>query len=118
MRMHPPAPLLYREVERAFELDGFEFGRHVAVWVSPQLLHHDARWFPEPDRFLPERFMQGRLPVASESVYLPFGAGPRTCIGNHQALHEMLLIALLVARRFSLTEASAGSTVVRARTVE
>ncbi len=118
MRIHPPAPLLYREVERAFELDGFEFGRDVAVWVSPQLLHHDARWFPDPDRFLPERFMQRRLPVASESVYLPFGAGPRTCIGNHQALHEMLLIALLVARRFSLTQASAGCTVVRARTLE
>jgi cytochrome P450 len=103
MRLHPPAPILYREVERAFELDGFEFARDVAVWVSPQLLHRDARYFPEPHRFLPERFMKGRLSVPSESVYLAFGAGPRACIGNHLALHQMTLIGLLIARRFTLT---------------
>ena len=77
MRLHPPAPILYREVESPFELGGFEFARDVAVWVSPQLLHSDARFFPQPHRFLPERFMKGRLSVASESVYLAFGAGPR-----------------------------------------
>ena len=103
MRLHPPAPILYREVESAFELGGFEFARDVAVWVSPQLLHSDARFFPQPHRFLPERFMKGRLSVASGSVYLAFGAGPRTCIGNHMALHQMTLIGLLIARRFTLT---------------
>ena len=103
MRLHPPAPILYREVESPFELGGFEFARDVAVWVSPQLLHSDARFFPQPHRFLPERFMKGRLSVASESVYLAFGAGPRTCIGNHMALHQMTLIGLLMARRFTLT---------------
>jgi cytochrome P450 len=99
MRLHPPAPILYREVEQAFELDGFEFARDVAVWVSPQLLHHDPRYFPEPRRFQPERFARGGLAVASGSVYLPFGAGPRTCIGNQQALHQMALVTLLVTSR-------------------
>jgi cytochrome P450 len=103
MRLHPPAPILYREVEAAFELAGFEFARDVAVWVSPRLLHSDARYFPDPLRFLPERFITGHLPLASGSVYLPFGAGPRACIGNHLALHQMTLIALLTARRFTST---------------
>jgi enediyne biosynthesis protein E7 len=102
MRLHPPAPVLYREVERAFELNGFEFARDVAVWVSPQLLHRDARYFSEPHRFLPERFVKGGLAVTSGSIYLPFGAGRRACIGNHQALHQMTLISLLAARRSRL----------------
>jgi enediyne biosynthesis protein E7 len=104
MRLHPPAPIFYREVERAFELNGFEFERDVAVWVSPQLLHRDARYFPEPHRFLPERFVKGGLAVASGSVYLPFGVGRRACIGNHQALHQMTLISLLTARRSRLAD--------------
>jgi enediyne biosynthesis protein E7 len=100
MRLHPPAPILYREVESTFELNGFEFARDAAVWVSPHLLHTDGRYFPEPGRFLPERFMKGSLAAASQSPYLPFGAGRRTCIANHLALHHMTLITLLTARRF------------------
>jgi cytochrome P450 len=102
MRLHPPAPILYREVERAFELGGFEFSRNEAVWVSPQLLHHDARYFPEPHRFLPERFMKGGLAVTSRSPYFPFGAGRRTCIASHLALHQMTLIGLLTVGQFQL----------------
>jgi enediyne biosynthesis protein E7 len=109
MRLHPPAPILYREVESAFELHGFAFSRDVAVWVSPQLLHRDARCFPEPHRFLPERFMKGGLEVPSGSIYLPFGVGRRACIGSHQALHQMTLISLLAARRSRLTHYCQGS---------
>jgi cytochrome P450 len=99
MRLHPPAPILYREVERAFELGGYEFSPDVAVWVSPQLLHLDARYFPEPHRFCPERFLSEGLAGASGSIYLPFGAGRRVCIANHFALHQMTLMSLLVASR-------------------
>ena len=103
MRLHPPAPILYREVESIFELNGFEFAPNAAVWVSPHLLHTDGRYFPEPDRFLPERFMMGSCAAAAQSPYLPFGAGRRTCIANHLALHQMTLITLLTARRFQFT---------------
>jgi enediyne biosynthesis protein E7 len=102
MRLHPPAPILYREVEKAFELDGFDFARDVAVWVSPQLLHNDARYFPEPARFLPERFMKESLTVKSGSPYFPFGAGQRVCIASRLALQQMALICLLMARKFEL----------------
>jgi enediyne biosynthesis protein E7 len=99
MRLHPPAPILYREVESAFELDGFEIARDVAVWVSPQLLHNDARYFPEPLRFLPERFLKGSLSAAFRSAYLPFGIGRRACIANQLALYQMTLVSLLAADR-------------------
>jgi cytochrome P450 len=115
MRLHPPAPILYREVESAFELGEFEFSRDVAVWVSPQLLHNDASNFPEPHRFLPERFIKGSLAVTSRSLYLPFGAGRRACIADHLALHQMTLIGLLTALRFQLIPTCDGSEVFRTR---
>jgi cytochrome P450 len=100
MRLHPPAPILYREVETAFELGGFDFPCDVAVWVSPQLLHCDGRYFPDPHRFSPKRFMKERLGVTTGSIYLPFGAGRRACIGNHLALQQLTLIGLLTVRCF------------------
>ena len=59
MRLNPAAPMLYREVVTAFELDRFEFPRDAGVWVSPRLLHHNPNHFPEPHRFMPERFLRG-----------------------------------------------------------
>jgi cytochrome P450 len=140
LRLHPPAPILYREVESAFELGGFEFARDVAVWVSPQLLHTDARYFPEPHRFRPERFIigrfaaerfagersaeersaqgrpaKGRLAVTPQSVYFPFGAGPRACVGSYLALLQMALVCLLTAHRFQLTPILEGSRGFRTR---
>jgi enediyne biosynthesis protein E7 len=109
MRLHPPSPILYREVATPFELGGFEFAHGVAVWVSPQLLHRDLRYFSEPDRFIPERFIKGGFPVTSETPYFPFGAGPRTCIANNLALHQMTLIGLLTAGRFHLIPICDGS---------
>jgi cytochrome P450 len=103
MRLHPPAPILYREAKSAFELSGFELAKDVAVWVSPHLLHNDDRYFPESDRFIPERFMKGRLPINSRSVYMPFGIGQRKCIGHLFALYQMALIALLMTRRVMQT---------------
>jgi len=102
MRLHPPAPILYREVESTFELGGFEFERDVAVWVSPQLLHNDARYFDQPERFLPERFIKDRSIPTFRSAYLPFGAGRRVCIAGELALQQMTLIALLAGCRFQL----------------
>lgn len=124
LRLHPPAPILYREVETPFELGGFEFARDAAVWVCPQLLHRDARYFPNPDCFIPERFtpdgltpkhkISGRS-AAGVSVYIPFGAGPRTCIASHQALQQMALIGLLTAKQFVLDPMPDGSDKFRLR---
>jgi cytochrome P450 len=110
MRLTPPAPILYREVDSTFELGGFEFARGVAVWVSPQLLHRDARYFPEPHRFLPERFIQRRLPGNAGSLYLPFGGGRRACVASQLALFQMTLISLLMAARFEPTRFAGGTS--------
>lgn len=111
LRLHPPAPIIYREVDTAFELDGHEFASDSAVWVCPQLLHRDGRYYPEPDQYIPERFTRNKSnpknnecdhASASSPVYMPFGTGPRTCLANHQALRQMALIGIITLKRFRL----------------
>jgi len=102
LRMYPPAPVLYREVVAAFELAGERLAVGTGVWVCTQVLHHDARSFEAPERFLPERFAlaaRGRIPAFA---YLPFGAGPRTCIASRLALAQMLETWAVIARERSL----------------
>lgn len=108
--MHPPAPILYREVETEFLLAGYAFEPGTGVWVSPQLLHFDPRNFVEPTCYRPERFERRGPGEDDLRAYLPFGAGPRTCIGNRLALHQMTLMALLVAERFTLKPPGVGQT--------
>jgi cytochrome P450 len=101
MRLNPAAPMLYREVETEFELDGFAFPRDTGVWVSPQLLHRNPNDYPEPHQFMPERFLHGGPALAARPPYYPFGIGRRVCVASQLALYQMALIALLAARRFS-----------------
>ncbi len=120
LRLHPPAPVLYREVDIAFELGGYDIEPGAMVLVCPQLLHRDSRYFANPDRFMPERFLAGDdnsgnplmsqdghrdRTVVSAAPYLPFGMGPRTCIASHLAMQQMTQITLMVSGRFSLQPA-------------
>lgn len=102
LRLRPPAPFLFREVARPFELGGFGFAAGTMVWASPLLLHHDPRHFATPDRFLPERFGASRGAAAPPGAYLPFGIGARQCIAMQSALHQMAMVILAMARRVSI----------------
>ena len=115
LRLHAPAPVLYREVAEAFDMAGHHFSPGLAVWVSPALLHTDPRYHDEPHHFRPERFMPGRAERAAMVAFFPFGAGPRTCIGSHQSLQQMTLIALTMLSRYTLREESAASAGFHAR---
>jgi cytochrome P450 len=80
-----------------FYLDGLELNRGAQVVFSPYALHRDARFFSEPDRFDPDRFLNGSSEALPKLAYLPFGGGPRVCIGQHFATMEAeLLLATLL----------------------
>ena len=99
LRMYPPIWIFVREATRAHQLGGYEISKGSLIIVAPWFVHHDARYFPEPERFLPERFLGTESKLADRSAFLPFGAGPRTCIGNAFALMEtMTVVARLVQR--------------------
>jgi unspecific monooxygenase len=102
LRVHPPAWLLGRDTTVPVTLDEhYTVLPRTAVLFSPYLLHHDPRWWDRPGRFDPRRWLGGRPPHAPYA-YLPFGAGPRVCLGLH--LGQLLLVrtAAHIATAFDL----------------
>ncbi len=102
MRLYPPVTTVPRVAARDVELGGYTVaaGSDVVLWIYHA--HHDARWWPEPERFDPDRFLPERIAQAQRGAYTPFGAGQRQCIGKHFALMEARLLLATLAQRFSL----------------
>lgn len=103
VRLYPPVWLLSRRCLQDDELGGYLVPAGSLVCISPWVLHRRADLWPEPTAFRPARFLAGGGPGLAAAVeqhaYLPFGGGPRTCIGQHFALLEgVLVLATLVQR--------------------
>jgi cytochrome P450 len=99
IRLRPPAWAIGRTAVADHRADGFTIPRGSVVVVSPWLLHHDERWWPEAAAFRPERWLAER-PDGSRIAYVPFGGGPRRCIGEPFALMEGTLVLATIARRW------------------
>jgi enediyne biosynthesis protein E7 len=100
LRVRPPAWLLGRDTTEALALDErYTVPPHTAVLFSPYLLHHDPRWWDRPDHFDPERWLGPRSPHAAHA-YLPFGAGPRVCLGLHLGLLLLVRTAAHIATTY------------------
>lgn len=98
MRLYPPAWLIGRELTAPTTFAGREFKTGAQLLIPIWLLHRDPRWFPEPTRFHPDRWLDGTATVAPKGAYLPFGGGPRVCIGQHFAMVEATLALAGLAR--------------------
>jgi cytochrome P450 len=107
LRLMPPASLLLRVSTAPFTMGGYELPQDAAVFLSPLVTHRDPEVFSEPLAFRPARW-EGADP--SLYAYLPFGAGPRMCIGTTFALMEIKLALALIVQRFRL-ELPAAATV-------
>ncbi len=107
MRLYPPAYMVGRRAEREVPLGDVILRRGDTVFVNIFAMHRRADVFEAPDQFRPERFAPKREKLLPRGAYLPFGAGPRVCIGNHFALMEgQLLLAALAQRvRFAAVDA-------------
>lgn len=103
MRRYAPAPILPRIVQHDCTLGGYALKRGELVLVNSDLIHHHPDFWPAPDRFDPGRFLPGGAAEhRHRCAYLPFGAGPRVCIGNHFALMEGQLLLAQIAQRYDL----------------
>ena len=69
---------------------------------APYLIQRDPRFWPEPDRFDPERFAAASVEARPGYAWFPFGGGPRICIGSHFALTEMVAATTMLAQRFTM----------------
>ncbi len=102
MRLFPPAWIIGRRAIEPQEIGGFDVPRGSIVVVSQWVTHRDPRWFPDPERFDPERFRASAKEARPRFAYFPFGGGPRVCIGEGFAWMEGVLVLAAIARRWRL----------------
>ncbi len=102
LRLYPPVPVYERQALEDVEVAGIELpvGSYVAVF--PWALHHNPTVWDDPERFDPDRFTEERERARHRYAWIPFGAGPRVCIGNHFALQEGPLVLSCIAARARL----------------
>jgi cytochrome P450 len=101
LRIFPPTPaLINREAITEVEVGGYQVPRGGVIILSPYVTQRDPRWFPEPERFDPDRFGPGRVEDIPEYAYFPFGAGPHVCVGNTFAMMEITLVVATLVQRF------------------
>jgi cytochrome P450 len=102
MRLFPAAPgLSTRRALAADEVCGHTVPKGASVNVMPWLIHRHRRLWDDPERFDPDRFSPERAAGRPRFAYLPFGAGPRVCIGQVLAMNESILILAALAQRYS-----------------
>ncbi len=102
LRLYPPAWAFERQAVAPDRLGPYAIEKGTIIGFSPYVLHrHPAHW-ENPEGFDPERFSKERSEKRARYAYLPFGGGPRTCVGNHFAMMEAQIILAMVAREWAL----------------
>jgi cytochrome P450 len=101
-RLYPPIAAISRMAIDADELAGEKISRGTMVVISPYVLHRHRLLWPNPDLFDPTRFLGENRSLIDRYSYLPFGSGPRTCVGSAFALQEATIVLATIIRNFSL----------------
>src|SRR5262245_7779111 len=106
LRLYPPTWVTARTPTSDVSVGGYRIPAGAIVLLSPYVTHRDARFWPNPERFDPERFALGGSSGRPRFAYFPFGGGPRACIGSALAAMEMQLVLAMTARRYRLSLAA------------
>ena len=103
MRLYPPAWILARSPIEDELLDGYHLPAQSRLFISPYVLHRHPDFWEDPEGFDPERFLGERKAKQHKFAYMPFGGGPRFCIGQSFAMMEGVLVLATLSRRFHLS---------------
>ncbi|HEX5014803.1 MAG TPA: cytochrome P450 [Candidatus Limnocylindrales bacterium] len=111
LRLYPPAYVTGREAIRDTTVGGLEIPRGHIVLISMYTTHRDPRFYPEPDAFRPERWLDGLEKRLPRGAFIPFGLGSRKCIGSSFAMMEAVVLLATIARRwrFELAPGEVGT---------
>lgn len=109
LRLYPPITFLPRVAAADTEIAGRRVPRGTMLMISPWCMHRHASLWTEPDLFDPDRFSGEREGALVPGAYLPFGSGPRVCVGASFAMIETALILARLVRRFDFSCADASS---------
>jgi cytochrome P450 len=101
LRLYPPAPAVHRKAAMATTVGGLSLPEGAFVLIGTYNLHRHPDFWTNPEQFLPERWLDNGRP-SSRYAYMPFGAGPRTCVGLHFASIEGPLLLALIGSRYDL----------------
>jgi len=102
MRIYPPSWSIVRQTMKDCYLGNYFLPARSNIWISQYLNHRDERFFPEPDRFLPERWTDDMKKKLPNFAYFPFGGGSRRCIGEPFAWVELGLLIATISRRWQM----------------
>jgi cytochrome P450 len=102
IRLYPPAWIIGRRCLVDYEIDGYRIPARSLVIMSQYITHRDSRFFPEPDKFDPERWRPEAREARPKFSYFPFGGGLRVCIGEGFAWMEGALVLATLARRWRM----------------
>src|SRR5690606_6173660 len=102
LRLYPPAYLLSRFVVENDVVDGYDIPAGSVLSLSPYVTHRHPEFWPQRERFDPDRFPPDQRAGRPRFPLFPFGGGPRPCIGNRFALTEAVLVLAMVTQRYRL----------------
>jgi len=107
LRLYPPAFVMVRQCVVADRWQETAIPPGTLVMIAPWILHRHRKFWRDPESFDPSRFL-GDGPPVPRLAYLPFGAGPRVCVGAHFAMAEATLVLAMIVQRFQVARADVG----------
>lgn len=117
LRLYPPLWLVQRTVEEPTELAGFPIRRGQRVGVSPFVLHRDPHHYDRPAAFDPDRWIERPDTPLPKYAFMPFGGGPRNCLGTHFATTAMTIAAATLTRDYRIGQSPGTTTTFDTRTI-
>jgi cytochrome P450 len=108
IRLYPPVWMLTRRAAGDDEVAGYHLPAGSDVLICPYTLHRHPEFWERPDTFDPDRFRPDRAGDRPRYAYIPFGAGPRFCIGSNLGVMEAVLVVAMIAREFDLRRPTRG----------
>jgi cytochrome P450 len=102
MRLYPPAWAMGRQALSDYRIENYIVPAGSIILMSPWVMHHDPRYYPDPFKFDPERWTPAQREARPKFSYFPFGGGPRVCIGEGFAWMEGVLLIATIAQHWSM----------------
>ncbi len=102
MRLYPPVAIFGREAAVDCQIGDYNVPKGCTIMISQWAMHRNPQYFADPEIFKPERWADDLEKQLPRGVYIPFGDGPRICIGKGFALMEAILLLTTVAQKFRL----------------
>jgi len=115
LRLYPPGAFLGREAIQPDVLAGETVAANTAILIAPWIVHRHRLLWDDPDLFDPERFLPARRANIARGAFIPFGLGPRICIGMGFAMQEILIVLSIIVQRFRFTLPEGAEIVPRSR---